>query len=250
MKVVLIGYGNLGFHIAKAVDSCKHDLIQVFSKSQSEKSIQYNFTNDIKLLRKDADLYIISVADEFINDVAAKMPTVDGVVVHTSGSTNINELSRFKHFGVFYPLQTFTKNYNIDFSKVPVLLEASDNKVKKTLENFSKQIAGKIYYLSSEQRLYVHIAAVFACNFTNFMNVIAQDLLTKKNIEKEILNELIQQTFEKLGTLPAYKAQTGPAIRGDIKTIKKHLEALSVYPEVQKVYDEISNIAYNYFHKK
>jgi len=144
------------------------------------------------------------------------------------------------NFGVFYPLQTFSKQKKIKFRNIPFCIEANNKKNENILKNIADKISDKVFIINSEQREYIHIAAVFSCNFTNYFYSVSEKLLKKNNIDFNILLPLIQETTQKIKKFKPSEVQTGPAARNDIKIIKKHLEKLKKNPEQQKLYNLIS----------
>jgi len=167
-------------------------------------------------------------------------------VVHTAGSVAQNVFKNYsKNYGVFYPFQTFSKNKEVNFSEIPICIEANNEKFENKLINLAKKLSENVYKMNSEQRKYLHIAGVFANNFTNHMYYIASEILKQKNIDAEIINPLIKETANKLEKLSAYNAQTGPALRNDTESIKKHLNLLSSQPEFMEIYKLISKDIFN-----
>ena len=212
ISVLLIGKGNVATH-----------LFDAFSNLKEIKVIQINSRELDKI--PNADITIISVSDDAIAEVSNKIN--NNFVVHTSGSFAMTHLKNKTRKGVFYMLQTFTKNKKVDFSKVPFCLEAEDKNDYQLLEKLAKLLSEHIYNIDSEQRKRLHVAAVFVNNFTNHMYKIGNDICKENNIPFKILDTLIDETASKIKTLSPEKAQTGPAIRNDEETIKNHLNLLS-----------------------
>ena len=179
-----------------------------------------------------ARITIIAVSDDAIAEVSSKIK--NDVVVHTSGSVGMNDLKNKTRKGVFYMLQTFSKDKKVDFNEVPFCLEAESEKEYELLENLANLIGKKIYSVSSQQRKIVHVAAVFVNNFTNHLYKIGNDICKENDVPFDILKPLIKETALKIDELSPEKAQTGPAIRKDKKTIKNHLNLLN--SEQQKIY--------------
>ena len=175
---------------------------------------------------KPADIYIIAVSDDAIAAVSSKLPFENQLVVHTSGTVPLNYLDSKNRKGVFYPLQTFSKNKEIDFKTIPICLEAETPSDYEILEKIACLISNNIYKINSEQRKALHVAAVFVCNFTNHLYKLGNDICDKNQISFEILKPLIQETANKIQFLSPTEAQTGPAKREDIETINKHLNFL------------------------
>ena len=219
ISVLLVGNGNVAFHLKNAF--LQADNIQV-TQINSRK-----FENI-----PEADVAIIAVSDDAIAEVSSKMNT--NLVVHTSGACEMDELQNSKRKGVFYMLQTFSKDKELDFSEVPFCLEAENNDDYKILEKLAKSIGKKVYQIDSKQRKVLHVSAVFVNNFTNHLYKIGNDICREHNVPFEILQPLIQETALKIESLSPEKAQTGPAIRNDKNTIKNHLDLLD--KKQQKIY--------------
>lgn len=219
ISVLLVGKGNVATHLYNAflnVDAVK--VTQISSRELHE--------------IPQADVAIIAVSDDAIADVSSKITT--SFVVHTSGSVALNDLKNNTRKGVFYMLQTFSKDKKVDFHEVPFCLEAENETDYKLLETLAKSIGKKIYHINSEQRKTLHVAAVFVNNFTNHMYKIGNDICQENNVPFEILQPLMKETASKIAYLSPEKAQTGPAIRNDQKTIKNHLNLLD--KKQQKIY--------------
>lgn len=220
ISVVILGNGNVATHLYNA-----------FSKAPGISVMQINSRTITEI--EDSDITIIAVSDDAIQQVSKTIINREGLIVHTSGAVDINALKN-KRKGVFYPLQSFTKNAEIDFNEVPFCLETENNEDYTLLENLAKTLGSKIYQISSEQRKKLHVAAVFVNNFTNHMYKIGNDICSNNKIPFEILHPLIEETARKIKTLSPVHAQTGPAKRNDTQTIKNHLEDLNL--EQQKIY--------------
>jgi predicted short-subunit dehydrogenase-like oxidoreductase (DUF2520 family) len=248
IKVVIIGSGNVAQHLIKVLHtSASVSLVQAFARKK-ESLLHLIPINQITSNYKDiaeADVYIISVTDNAIAEVAANLPFQNRLVVHTSGSSELSVLDSKNRKGVFYPLQTFSKGKNIDFSSIPLCLEAENEIDLQLLEQLANTITQKSYRISSEQRKSLHVAAVFVCNFVNNMYNIGNQICEDNKVPFEILHPLIQETAQKILTLSPIEAQTGPALRKDTKTIHKHLEFIqnSDYNEIyQLLTQSIQNV--------
>ena len=240
IKVVIIGSGNVAQHLIKVMQTAVNiNLVQVFVRNKN--SVNHLITED-KITSdyndiKEADVYIISVTDNVINEVSSQLPFKNKLVVHTSGSSELSVLDAKNRKGVFYPLQTFSKDKEIDFTSIPLCLEAENEEDFKMLENLAQLISENVFAISSEQRKNLHVAAVFVCNFVNHMYTIGNQICKEHNVPFEILQPLIIETANKITSLKPEEAQTGPALRNDTKTINKHLEFLqdSNYQELYKL---------------
>jgi predicted short-subunit dehydrogenase-like oxidoreductase (DUF2520 family) len=228
ISILIIGDGNVASHLYKAFS--KADAL-VVTKIKSR-----NLT-DIP----NADVTIIAVSDDAIAEVSSKIS--NSLVAHTSGSVAMTSLNNKSRKGVFYMLQTFSKNKTIDFSEVPFCLEAENEKDYTTLEWLANLIGKKTYPINSEQRKALHIAAVFVNNFTNHMYKTGSDICAENNVPFAILEPLIKETAAKIETLSPAVAQTGPAIRKDQRTINEHLALLN--KQQQKIYTTVTKSIQN-----
>lgn len=243
INISLIGTGRLSFNLMNEIlDNKSLSLNQIYGRSKFRPkniSDQIEYIKEIKNLKK-SDFYFIAVSDIEIEKISNKINSYDGIVIHLSGSTNINVLSIHKNHGVFYPLQTFSYDSNLSFKQIPILIEANSkinlSKIKKLANIFSK----KVYKMNSSKRLVCHISATIANNFSNHMIVSAEKILEENKINKSIIKPLIFETFNKLNKMSAKDAQTGPALRNDYITIEKHVKQLDnsdfldLYKEVTK----------------
>ncbi len=225
ISVAIIGTGNLGFHLYNA-----------FSKVKSNLTVtQYN-SRDLKDL-SETDVTIIAVSDDAIPEVSSKIQ--NSFVVHTSGNTEMNQLKNSTRKGVFYPPQSFTKEKQIDFSQVPFCLETENEEDYQLLCHLANMLGSQFYKIDSQQRKYIHIAAVFANNFTNHLFQIAKDICDTQQIPFHILYPIIEETSKKIKSMDPKNAQTGPAIRNDQKTIKNHLNLLN--SSQKDIYQKLTN---------
>ena len=234
IKVSIIGSGNVAQHLIVAlqnpiINGAEMELIQVYTRQKSTLSHLLDFnkiTDDWKTLA-EADLFIIAVSDEAISTVSEQIPYKNKLVVHTSGGISLEAIASNNRKGVFYPLQTFTKNNAVDFKIIPICIESQNASDYQLLQNVAQAISDSVFAINSEQRKALHVAAVFVNNFTNHLYKIGNDICIENNVPFEILKPLIQETAEKITQLSPNKAQTGPAIRNDIETINAHLSFLS-----------------------
>lgn len=230
IRITIIGSGNVAQHLIKAfTKSDLVELVQVFSRKKEALSSLIDFdkiVNDFESL-KEADLYIIAVSDKAISDVSKQLPFQNRIVVHTSGTASLDILDVKNRKGVFYPLQSFSKTKELDFSTVPVCLEAENSYDYKVLEKVAKSISTAVFPINSKQRKALHVSAVFVNNFTNHLYQIGQEICEEHQVPFAILKPLIQETAEKIKTLNPIEAQTGPAKRHDFTTIEAHLAYLT-----------------------
>ena len=245
MKVVFIGAGNLATRLSQEMRRVGFTILQVYSHTQAHaellaKTLGCTWTVSPEEIREDADLYLFSLKDSVLADVIARVKSNQGVWVHTAGSMPMDLFAGFtERYGVLYPLQTFSKNRPVDFSVIPFFLEANTPDTAKVLQKVAVSISGNIRFLSSDKRKQLHLAAVFACNFTNHIYALAGKLLEEQDIPFDVLLPLIDETAAKIHSMPPAEAQTGPAIRYDENVINKHLELLSD-PDIRSIYRLVS----------
>lgn len=232
MNIVFIGAGNLATSLAKEMQRRDLRVVQVFSRTSESasalaESLQCPWTTNIREIRTDADWYIFSVKDSALGEVIPGMKPNNGLWLHTAGSMPSDVFKGYTdRYGVIYPLQTFSKKRQVDFSRIPVLIEANREEDLAGLKRVCESLSGDVRLMNSEERKQVHLAAVFACNFANHMWDLAWSLLEAENIPPEILTPLIEETAAKIKEMPPRMAQTGPAVRYDRNVIDKHLDML------------------------
>lgn len=235
IKVCIIGSGNVAQHLIAALLKAQNsgraiELVQAYTRNAYSLSHLLDFdkiTTDFDQLTTSADLYIIAVSDMAIADVSNQLPFKNKLVVHTSGSISIDDLSNNNRKGVFYPLQTFSKTKTVDFTAVPLCLESQNTSDFQLLETVARIISDKTYAINSEQRKALHVSAVFVNNFVNHLYLLGNEICLEHQVPFEILKPLIKETAEKVMVLSPAEAQTGPAKRMDFETIKSHLAHLS-----------------------
>lgn len=247
MKIVLLGSGNVATHLAKALKAKGEDVVQVYSPNLNNAKLLADLivaeaVNDLNEVKQNADLYIISVKDDVIETVSRSLKKVSGLVVHTSGTTDISILSsQVKKAGVFYPLQTFSKGKEVSFENIPLCIEANDENQLAILNNLATKISRQVYELGGEKRKVLHLAAVFACNFPNYLYALANKILSQNGLDFEIIRPLIAETADKVMSNLPENVQTGPAVRADESTLNKHLSMLTDMPELQNIYQTLSD---------
>ncbi len=250
IRIVIIGAGNVATNLAKvfksklSADVHIHNRTENSAKQLADK-LQTTYSFDINELPIEADLYVISVSDDAISELSQNAVLKDKInnklVVHTAGSISSEVLSSLSaNYGVFYPLQTFSKFKQLDFNSIPLCLEANSGFNYNTLSKYAFQISDDVRKISSEQRKYIHLAAVFANNFSNRMFSIAEKLLKEQDLDFDILIPLINETVDNIQKKSPNKVQTGPAIRNDEEVLNKHSELLSENEKLQKIYNLIS----------
>ena len=245
MRISIIGAGNVATNMALAFKKAGHEIVQVYNRSNNAgeelaKAVGANFTSNADELA-DADIYLIAVKDDVISELAQLLQLEGKTVAHTSGTQSKNLLNKTSSlFGIFYPLQTMKKNRKVDFKNVPLLIEGSDEVTATKLEALAKTISQNVHRVDEQQRQWIHVAAVFANNFTNHLYGISESLLAEHALPFEILKPLIFSSIENLQNNSPSQIQTGPAIRGDSQTIEKHLQLLADDVRLQKIYEVLT----------
>lgn len=247
MKIVLIGAGNLATHLGKALHAAGHDMVQVFSRTMQSAETLASLLDaepltDIAQVRDDADVYIFSVKDSALEQLISQLCGGEKkVFLHTAGSMPMSVFrGKALHYGVLYPMQTFSKQREVDFSIIPCFIEANDEFALKQIEGLAGQISRRVFQLSSEDRKYLHLSAVFACNFANHCYAASQELLQQHGIPFDVILPLIDETAAKVHGMTPKEAQTGPAVRYDENVIGKQIQLLENQPYFQKIYDCMS----------
>jgi predicted short-subunit dehydrogenase-like oxidoreductase (DUF2520 family) len=245
-NIVLVGAGNVANHLGPALKAQGHHMVQVYSQTVrsaqilSEK-LASGFINDIANLDYSADIFLFCIKDEALPDILKQTRFTDQVLIHTAGSLPLEIFKDYGfHYGVLYPVQTLIKERSIDLSSVPFCIEGSTPYAESIVQKLALGISRKVEIVSSEKRKIIHIAAVFACNFTNHMFYLADRLMRENGLELDLLRPLIRETFAKIMETDPKIAQTGPAMRGDLRTINEHLSLLKDHPEMQKIYTFVS----------
>jgi predicted short-subunit dehydrogenase-like oxidoreductase (DUF2520 family) len=229
ITVTLIGAGNVAQHLYKAFSASEGVTVkQWYNRHLEHLQIYKNevvITNDISSLT-EADIYIIAISDDAVTSLSEALPFAEKLVVHTSGSVNLHHLDRKNRRGVFYPLQTFSKDADLGFENVPICIEVEHKTDYNILKELAMAVGSKFYRVNSDQRAALHLAAVFVNNFTNQLYRVAHEITESQSVDFNILKPLIKETAKKIDSLSPYMAQTGPAKRNDQNTIKKHLKSL------------------------
>ncbi len=244
MRISFIGSGNVATHLAQAFHKAGHSIVQIFSRNKEHAELLARKTEsesitDFDTLVSEVDLYMICVPDEYISELSTYLPKRIAQV-HTSGNTLLSDL-KGDITGVFYPLQTFSKEKTITFSELNILLESDHKVTLNVLTDLVNSINSNLHYVNSSERQKLHVAAVFACNFSNLMVHISEDILSENQLDSKLLLPLIKETTNKLFTMSAKQAQTGPALRGDQSTIETHKSLLKTFsPSVQHIYEVLT----------
>ncbi|MDR1919897.1 MAG: DUF2520 domain-containing protein [Tannerellaceae bacterium] len=250
MKIVFIGAGNLASCVSMEMQRVGMTIGQIYSRTREHaeslaKKVNCQWTCNLNEIITDADLYIFSLKDTVLPEVIPRVRPNEGLWVHTAGSVSMNVFEGYaRRYGVFYPLQTFTKQRRIQLNGTPIFLEVSQPEDMKMLKKIAIALSGNAKEIDSEKRKHIHLAAVFACNFTNHMYMLAGKLLEEQGISYDVLLPLITETASKINDLSPWDAQTGPAVRFDKDVMDKQLEILSSAPAMQAIYKLLSQSIY------
>lgn len=246
MRITLIGSGNVATHLAAALKNAGHRIVQVYSRdAQHAALLAYHVgaeaIDNLVSINADTDIFIIAVKDDVIIEMVKALAGYQKLIVHTSGATNLNSLLAFTDkAGVLYPLQTFSKTKEVDFWTVPLCIEAANDTIKTELKQLAATISNNVYDVNSADRKILHLAAVFACNFPNYLYTMAQQLLAAHELSFDMLKPLILETAQKVQVQLPAMVQTGPAVRNDQVTMDAHLQMLKDEPHLQEVYTLLS----------
>ncbi|MEI6696770.1 MAG: DUF2520 domain-containing protein [Bacteroidota bacterium] len=254
-KIVIIGAGSLATNLALALHNNGLQLIQIVNRTIMNatilaKRVNASFTNNLDEIEQNADLYIIAIADAGISEIIKSMNLIDKLVVHTAGTIEMEVLKSVScNYGVFYPLQTFSKTDITAFDKIPVCIEANSPENARLLIELGEKLSKNVQSITSSQRKMLHISAVFSCNFSSYMHLIAHQLLTENQLPFDLLQPLILRTAEKVQILQPEDALTGPARRNDTAVMDEHLQLLSNHIEFQAIYKLISDYIVKHYHQ-
>ena len=246
--IVFIGAGNLATNLAKALYYKGFRILQVYSRTKDSaralaEVVEADYTTDLKDISKDAKLYIVSLKDAALVELLSQITEgkQKSLLVHTAGSIPMSIWEQnAERYGVFYPMQTFSKQREVNFRNIPFFIESNHPEDTELLKAIAGTLSEKVYEATSEQRKSLHLAAVFICNFTNHMYALAADLLEKYNLPFDVMLPLIDETARKVHELAPRDAQTGPAVRYDENVINNHLSMLADTPALQEIYNLLS----------
>ena len=241
MKIVIIGSGNVAYHLAKAFTQNNIKVSQIFGRNEvelSKISSEFNIPFSTDQL-EDAEFYIIAVSDSAVENVSELIKNENTLVAHTSGSLPMEILKGNYRKASFYPLQTFSKTKNLEYSKIPFFIEAENQIDEKSLFELASLISDNVETSDYEKRKYIHLTAVFACNFVNHLFARAKEISDSQHLDFNYFIPLIDETVEKIHHLEPKSAQTGPAVRGDERILKLH-EELITNDEHLKIYNTMN----------
>ena len=242
MRVVIIGAGNVASVFGRLILAASHEIIQVYSRSISSaqslgKELGCSFVDNLEAVDLTADIYILAITDNALQNIQDSLFLGDKLVVHTAGSVSKKVLSNISsQYGVLYPLQSLRKDQSADQSIIPLLIDANKESVLSIIEQFAFTLSSVVCIVGDDKRLCLHLAAVIVNNFTNHLYTLTAEYCKNEEVDFKMLQPIIEQTALRLrANLPA-DLQTGPAIRNDQSTLDKHIQALSNHPELKTIY--------------
>lgn len=251
LNIAFVGSGNLAWHLAPALDNVGYVVREVYSQNAKhaealvKRLYQAERKEDLDFSNSNISLVVVCVSDDAIMEVAQEIVLPENcMIVHTSGSKPIDLLnfSASEGIGVFYPLQTFSKKKKVDFRQIPIFIESDNSQTSSFLWEMGKALSNQVYKLKSGDRKVLHLAAIFACNFTNHFLKIADETLKIKGFDLSVLSPLIIETIDKALALGPEKSQTGPAKRHDLEVLDKHMEILDLQDQqpLKEIYRIVS----------
>lgn len=235
MKIVMIGAGNLATHLSQALVAAGQEVVQVYSRTEEHASalaqlINCPYTNDLRDVRQDADVYIMSVKDDVIGNLVSTLSLHIGhaLLIHTAGSVSMEVFAdKAVHYGVLYPMQTFSKNRPVDFKQIPCFIEASDHQALETIQVLATSVSDRVMHVGSEKRKKLHLAAVLCCNLANHCYRLAEQVLEEEGIDFSLFVPLIEETAQKVKSMSPRQAQTGPMVRYDVNIMQMQQRMLT-----------------------
>lgn len=248
MKIVLIGAGNVATSLGKALLDAGNDILQVYSRTQESAArlaemLGGSPVTDLDKVNPEADVYIVSVKDSVIAELVPRLckGRAEKVFLHTAGSIPADVFEGMAlHYGVLYPMQTFSKGKLLDFNDIPCFIEWNDEMALEVVGTLANSISSRVGPLNSEARKHLHLAAVFACNFVNHCYEISSEILARQGVPFDIMLPLIDETARKVHAMPPAEAQTGPALRYDRNVIRMQAELLRDNPIFKQIYESMS----------
>ena len=249
-SIVIVGAGNLATNLAKALYRKGFRIVQIYSRTKESAQalaqvVEADYTTDVAGIAPDAKLYSVALTDTALMELLSELvagKSGQALWVHTAGSVPMHIWEgHVAHYGVFYPLQSFSKQREVDFQAIPIFVESALEEDARFLKEVGGALSKKVYEVTSGQRKCLHLAAVFTCNFTNHLYALAADLLEKHGLPFDVLLPLIDETAQKVHVLNPHAAQTGPAIRYDQSIIQEHLHFLAGEPQMQEIYRLMSD---------
>lgn len=250
-KITIVGAGNVAHNFALAFKNAGYIIHEVYSRTQRSamllsQALQTDYTTNLANLKKDTDLIVLAVNDDALTAVINSITIKNVPIAHTSGSTPIEIYKDlgFQSYGIFYPVQSFSKNETESLEPIPICVEANNSKTEDLFLSLARSVSNKVFAMDSEKRKALHVAAVFANNFVNHLFHISGKILETKKIPFEVIRPLIEKTAEKIINEKPIDAQTGPAVRNDKEVIASHIDYLRDSPNYQKMYQLLTTDIY------
>ena len=248
MRIALIGAGRLATNLGLTLLGAGHEIVCVYSHTmKSAKTLSERIggqpVDKAEDLPMEADAFIISIKDSVLAEVipAVTKGRETQVFMHTAGSMPMEMFKGMaRHYGVFYPMQSFSKERPVDFAEIPTFIEASDERAMETIRHLAESVTERVYELSSDDRQYLHLAAVFACNFANHCYAMAEEILEDHGMNFDVMHPLIDETARKVHQLHPLQAQTGPAVRYDENVIRHQAQLLRNHPFMKDLYERMT----------
>ncbi|MEM6360672.1 MAG: Rossmann-like and DUF2520 domain-containing protein [Bacteroidota bacterium] len=249
-RISIIGSGNVAWHLAPALENAGYGVFEVYGRSPKRvkelvsRLYEAEVKKDLNFSISKSDVFIIATSDDAVEEIAQEisLPNEDSILVHTSGSLSAGILSyaATQHIGIFYPIQSLTRNKPMNFDEIPICIEGESTLCRGVLKELGNAISRKVVSINSDQRLALHLAAVFANNFVNHFLGVSNDILKENKLDQDLLYPLVKETLEKTAEIDPKDAQTGPAKRHDFETLDRHLEYLKKNEELAEVYRIVS----------
>jgi predicted short-subunit dehydrogenase-like oxidoreductase (DUF2520 family) len=248
-KIVIIGSGNVAWHLSRALEDAGHFVLEVYSRninnalSLTKRLYDAEAVDSLDFSKSEAEVFILAVSDSAIEEIVGEIILPDNAIIaHTSGAMSISALgyAPTEHLGVFYPLQTFSIGKAVEWKQIPILIEAETEECSIALENLGKSLSSQVLSVSSAKRQEIHLAAVFASNFTTYILSLSEQILEARKINFDLLKPLIAETINKCFEMSPYDALTGPARRGDMTTLNRQIQMLEGNHSQKEVYKTLS----------
>lgn len=253
MKVTMIGSGNLATNLAHALFKTGHDIVNIYSRNfhhaaMLAEKVGGAAVDNLSRLSPLAEVYIVSVSDSALPELIPLLckGREQSIFLHTAGSMPMDVFAGMAlHYGVLYPMQTFSKQRILDFSQIPCFIETNDEKARTAAYALAGDISNRVYGMDSDTRRYLHLAAVFACNFVNHCYALSADILEPHGIPFDVMLPLIDETALKVHGMRPQDAQTGPAVRYDVNVLRRQSQLLRDNPMLKEIYDRLSLSIHN-----
>jgi predicted short-subunit dehydrogenase-like oxidoreductase (DUF2520 family) len=249
MKIVIIGTGNAATILGRKLKAAGHNIVQVYGRNAKAASSLANeldaeSTNHLTAINQTSDVYLVAVSDIAVSEVVKELKLHDKTIIHTAGSVSKATLNQSKHYGVFYPLQSLRKESNY-LPDTAIIIDASDPETFQLLENIAHSISDKVVRAGDDERVKLHLAAVFTNNFVNHLYTLAEEYCVQEGLDFSLLVPLIKETALRVETMKPSQSQTGPAVRHDAVTIQKHETLLKNYPQLKTFYTLFTESIWN-----